>query len=341
MYQNGGGAAVYLCCMTEQGKALKAIGWGVGASLFLSSTFIINSLIAGSGGYWAWTAALRSLFLIPILGLVVAFTKQLKPLLAALRQHPGVFIKWGTIGFGFLYTLLAVASLLSPGWMVAATFQVNILAGMLLAPFIYPDHRKAVPRKALLLSLIIIAGVFVMQLEKLDQLDSGATVLLSFLLVLLGAIVWPLGNRKLLVDLEQKGVQLNALQRVLGMSIGCLPLLIVLCGLGFVQSGLPSMAQCQASLWSALFSGFLGGVGFYQATQMVNRNPVALSTIEATQVFEILFTLLGEMILKGTPFPGVYGQLGLLIVLVGMLLHFRNTWNHSKTISLPLLARAA
>jgi len=312
------------------------MGWGVLASLFLSSTFIINSILAGAGGHWAWTAALRSLFLIPTLGLVVLLVKQLQPLLIAMKKQPLIFIKWGLIGFGVLYTSLAIASLLSPGWMVAATFQINILAGILLAPFIYPDERRFIPRKALALSAIIIAGVFVMQFEKMSQLHDAGNALLSFFVVLLGAIVWPLGNRKLLVDLEAKGLHLNALQRVLGMSIGCLPLLLILAVVGYAGSGWPSVAQCESSFLSALFSGFLGGVGFYQATQMVKKNPVALATIEATQVFEILFTLIGEMVLKGTPLPGTFGRLGLIIVLTGIIIHFWNTLRHSKNIQIDL-----
>lgn len=300
------------------------------ASLFLSSTFIINSIISGSGGYWAWTAALRSLFLIPILGIVVFFAGQLKSTVAAIKQAPFVFIKWGIIGFGCLYTLLAVASLWSPGWMVAATFQVNILAGILLAPLIYPDHRRRIPKRSLLLSVIILAGVFVMQFEKLTQLHSIGQTLLSLGLVILGAIAWPLGNRSLTVELEHKGLHLNAQQRVLGMSVGCLPLLVILAITGFVNAGPPSLALCTSSFLSAVFSGFLGGVGFYQATQIVSKNTVALAAIEATQVFEIFFTLLGEMLLKGTRFPGFYAQAGFGIVLVGISIHFWNVWNHSK-----------
>ncbi|UII25634.1 multidrug resistance efflux transporter family protein [Fulvivirga maritima] len=320
--------------MTEQAKAYKGILWGVVASLFLSSTFIINSLISGSGGHWTWTANLRTLFLIPILAIVVLLNKQLKPLLTAIRKEPLVFLKWGTTGFGVLYTALALASLISPGWMVAATFQINILAGMLLAPFIYNDHRKFVPKRALMLSVVIIAGVFVMQYEKMSQLEAAGNAFISFFLVMLGAIVWPLGNRKLLVVLEEKNMPLNALQRVLGMSIGCIPLLIVLGIIGYAQSGLPSMGQCEASFYSALFSGFLGGVGFYQATQIVNKNPVALSTIEATQVFEIIFTLIGEMLLTGAPLPGFYGQLGIAIVTVGITCHFWYTIRHTRKMAL-------
>lgn len=322
--------------MSEQRKVLKAIIWGITASLFLSSTFIINSIISGAGGHWAWTAALRSLFLIPILGMVVFLAGQLKSTLSAIRQAPLTFIKWGVIGFGCLYTLLAVASLWSPGWMVAATFQINILAGILLAPLIYPDHRKVIPKKALIISIVILSGVFIMQLEKLTQLHSLGNTMLSILTVIAGAIVWPLGNRRLMVDLEQKGLHLNALQRVLGMSIGCLPLLLILSAIGFARSGLPTLVQCESSFLSALFSGFLGGVGFYQATQIVSKNTVALAAIEATQAFEILFTLIGEMVLKGAGFPGVYAQVGFCVILVGISVHFRNTWKQAGYQPAPI-----
>jgi len=243
-----------------------------------------------------------------------------------------VFVKWGVIGFGCLYTMLALASLWSPGWMIAATFQINILAGILLAPLIYPDERKTIPKKSLVISIIILAGVFIMQLEKLTQLQSLGNTALSLVTVILSAIAWPLGNRRLMVDLEHKGLRLNALQRVLGMSIGCLPLLIILAITGYIKSGPPSLAQCESSLLSAIFSGFLGGVGFYQATQIVSKNTVALAAIEATQVFEILFTLIGEMILKGTQFPGFYAQIGFVVILSGISIHFWNTWRHCRTL---------
>jgi drug/metabolite transporter (DMT)-like permease len=322
--------------MSEQRKAVRAIIWGITASLFLSSTFIINSLISGSGGHWAWTAALRSIFLIPILGLVVFLAKQLRPTIAAIKAAPMVFIKWGVIGFGCLYTTLAVASLWSPGWMIAAAFQINILAGILLAPVIYPDERKIIPRRSLIISLIILAGVFIMQFEKLTELHSVRNTILSFFIVVLGAIVWPLGNRRLMVDLEYKGIQLNALQRVLGMSLGCLPLLIILAIIGFTKAGAPPLAQCESSFLSAVFSGFLGGVGFYQATQIVSKNTVALAAIEATQVFEILFTLIGEMVLQGTQFPGFYAQIGFFVILLGISIHFWNTWRHCKGLVNPM-----
>lgn len=310
--------------MKSTHPVVKAIFWGIIASFFLSATFLINSLIANSGGHWAWTANLRTLFLIPLLTVVLFFSKQLKPLITALRIAPLLFVKWGLIGFGVLYTLIALASLLSPGWMVAASFQINILAGMLLAPFIYKDHRRFIPKTSVLLSVLILIGVLVMQFEKEGQVGSITNALISFGLALVGSIVWPLGNRKLMVKLEERGMKLNAIQRVLGMSVGCIPLIIVLAMVGFQQSGWPPAEQVEASMLSALFSGFLGGVAFYHATHLVHHQPTAIAAIEAIQALEIVFTLAGEMILLHAAFPGFYGRLGMLIVLAGLILHFMN-----------------
>ncbi len=317
--------------MLRQRKTLLAVIWGVTASLFLSSTFIINSIISGSGGHWAWTAALRSIFLIPILGIVLFFSRQLSSTIIIVKKYPLLFLKWGLIGFGALYTALALASLWSPGWLIAATFQINILAGIVLAPFIYPDHRKHIPKRPLILTLVILSGVFIMQFEKIGQLNTAGNILLSFFLVLIGAVVWPLGNRKLMIDLEHRNMHMNALQRVFGMTLGCLPLLVILCLWGYHQAGPPSFPQCEASFYSAIFSGFLGGAGFYQAMQLVSRNTVALAAIEATQALEILFTMLGEMMLKGLPMPGIYARLGLGLIVIGLLTHFLNTWAHNRT----------
>lgn len=322
--------------MEAQKQFIKAFGWGVIASFFLSSTFIINSVISGAGGHWTWTANLRTLFLIPILALVLLFTKQLKTLFIVLKKRPWVFVKWGTVGFGILYTSLSVASLMVPGWMVAATFQINILAGMLLSPFVYKDERKFIPKKSLLISVLIVLGVLVMQFENLTQLDAFLPAVMSFFLVLIGAIVWPLGNRKLMVVCEEEGLKLNAIQRVLGMSIGCIPLMIVIGMVGFVEVGLPSQNQVMSSFYSAIFSGFFGGVAFYKATQMIHQSPIQLAAVEATQVFEIIFALIGEMFLMNAPIPGIYGQVGMMMIAVGILIHLANNWKRSKKWVLQL-----
>lgn len=319
--------------MNEQKKTLMAIGLGIFSSFFLSFTFIINSLLAHSGGSWIWTATLRSFFLIPLLGGALLIRGTLSPLLTALRREPAIFLRWGLVGFGGLYTLLAVASLFAPGWLIAATFQINILTGMLLSPLIYSDHRARIPGRALAISILICLGVSLMQLEKLCITQDSSVVVISILLVVAGAVVWPLGNRKLMLSLEHKGIRLNALQRVLGMTLGSLPVLIVLSITGFVQSGPPSYLQCESSFLSALFAGFLGVALFFKAMQLVNHNPVALSTVEATQVFEIFFALIGEILLTHSSLPGSYGIVGLTTILFGIGLHCLISIHYSKTLT--------
>jgi len=325
--------------INERKNVILALVVSIIAALFLSSTFTINSLLAHTGSYWAWTACLRSLFMIPIMIVPLWICKGLRPLLHTLTSYSGLFIKWGIIGFGGLYTCVALASLFIPGWLVAATFQINILAGLLLSPIIYQDHRKKIPYRALLLSAFIVAGVLVMQLDKMSQLHDIKSLSVSFLLVLIGAIVWPLANRKLLLDLDHRGVHLNATQRVLGLTIGCLPLLLLLAAYAYYQVGFAPVLQLKASFYSALFSGFIGGVCFYQATQMVKHHPVALATVEATQVFEIFFTLIGEIWLIGAALPKVYGLLGMSMILIGMTVQISYTLRQSRERSFPLIAK--
>lgn len=325
--------------MNERRETLFAILLGVISAIFLSSTFTINSLLAHTGGHWAWTASLRSLFMIPVMTLPLLFGKKFRPLLAAMRMFPLIFLKWGILGFGGLYTSMALASLYLPGWLIAAIFQVNILAGVLIAPFIYDDHRKKIPLKALGLSLFIVVGVLIMQLERLTDLQNARSLYFSFPVVLIGAFVWPLANRKLLLDLDQKGLNLNAMQRVLGLTVGCLPLLLLLAIYGYYQSGIAPFGQLQASFYSAVFSGFLGGVSFYQATQMVKHNPIALATVEATQVFEIFFALIGEMFLINIPAPGKYALCGMFMIGVGMLVQITLALRSSKSFRIIEVAK--
>ncbi|RCR68226.1 DMT family transporter [Larkinella punicea] len=305
--------------MTKESKTvIQAIALGLVSNLFLSVGLIVNSLMAFSGSHWAWTASLRYWLLLPFLLIIVAGNRQLKPLLIAMKQMPGTFLIWGNIGFGIFYAFLTFASLFAPGWLVAAGFEITILAGLLLAPFIYSDHRAIIPRKALLLSALLVVSIAVMQLEKMKSFHLGDSTLISLGLTLVAAFLWPLGNRKLMLDLEHRNIHLSAWQRVLGMCLGSLPVLILLAVYGFYESGPPAKVQVFSSLMAALFSGVLGSVLFFKAIQLVRKNPTALATVEATQVTTIFFTLLGEIIFKGVGWPGFYGNLGFLIMLLGL-----------------------
>ncbi len=116
---------------------MRAILLGLLSSAFFSATFIINRAMNVSGTSWAWTASFRFLFALPILFLIVLFRKNLRGLWEELKKHPLAWIGWGSVaGIGF-YSLLSFAAVSSPAWLVAGTWQVTILAGLLLSPLFF------------------------------------------------------------------------------------------------------------------------------------------------------------------------------------------------------------
>lgn len=82
------------------------------------------------------------LFALPILFLIVLFRKNLRELWEELKKHPLAWIGWGSVaGIGF-YSLLSFAAVFSPAWLVAGTWQVTILAGLLLSPLFFVKNRN-------------------------------------------------------------------------------------------------------------------------------------------------------------------------------------------------------
>lgn len=112
------------------------------------------------------------LFALPILFLIVLFRKNLRDLWEELKKHPLAWIRWGSVaGIGF-YSLLSFAAVFSPAWLVAGTWQVTILAGLLLSPLFFVKIetksgtklvRGKIPLRSLYVALFILLGVICMQ----------------------------------------------------------------------------------------------------------------------------------------------------------------------------------
>src|SRR5699024_7607217 len=115
---------------------MKAILIGILAAMFFSVTFILNRAMELEGGSWIWSASLRFFFMLPILLMIVGFNRNLKPIFFYLKKQPGKWILWSSVGFGLFYAPLTFATVYGPGWLVAATFQLTIIAGSLLVPFL-------------------------------------------------------------------------------------------------------------------------------------------------------------------------------------------------------------
>ena len=119
-----------------------------------------------------------------------------------LKKHPLAWIGWGSVaGIGF-YSLLSFAAVFSPAWLVAGTWQVTILAGLLLSPLFFVKIetksgtklvRGKIPLRSLYVALFILLGVICMQARRSHYNNS---VHFRVLPVVLAAFLYPFGNRK-------------------------------------------------------------------------------------------------------------------------------------------------
>lgn len=295
-----------------------AILLGLLSALFFAVTFVLNRLMAVDGGHWIWSASLRFFWMVPFLLVLVLFKKNLKPLFREMRKKPWQWILWSTIGFGVFYAPLTFAAAYGPSWLVASTWQSTIIAGMLLAPLINKTSFKAtLSLRALAFSLIILLGILLMQLSQAETI-STRQLLLGTIPVLVAAFAYPLGNRKMMQLTHGK---LNAIQRTLGMTLASLPFWLLLSIYGLSINELPSGAQVYQTLIVAICSGVIATVLFFMATDKVQKDEQALASVEATQSAEVLFALLGEIIILGIHFPDSYSVIGIILVIIGMLLH--------------------
>nr|WP_018664725.1 multidrug resistance efflux transporter family protein [Heyndrickxia acidiproducens] len=299
---------------------------GVCAAFFFAVTFILNRSMELSGGSWIWSAVLRYVFMVPFLLVIVLARKNFQVLWKEMKKHPFQWLLWSFFGFVLFYAPLCFSAAYAPGWLVAGTWQITILSGSLLAPFFYkmvqtPEGpvriREKIPFRGLRWSLLILLGVFLMQLEQAGRI-SLHQIALGVLPVLVATFAYPLGNRKMM-DLC-KG-RLDTFQRVLGMTLASLPFWFALSLYGLLTAGAPSKSQVMQSGIVAIFSGVVATVLFFKATDLVRGDMAKLSLVEATQSLEVLFALFGEIALLSIPAPPLVSWAGILTVVAGMVLH--------------------
>lgn len=300
----------------------KALLFGIGASFFFSFTFVLNRQMNIGGGSWYWSSSLRYLFMLPILFCIVATKKQLSPVIEDIKKNPVSWFIWSTVGFGFFYAPLSFASAYGASWLVAGTWQLTIIAGALMSPFFYTivDGKKIrshIPKKFLLVSLVILTGIFLMlseEAKKISIIDS----LFVVVPVLFAAFSYPLGNRKMM---ELCSNRLSTLQRVFGMTLCSIPFWIIIVIFGFVQTGPPSHNQLIQSFIVAVSSGIIATIMFFKATDMVKGDTHKLAVVESTQVGELIFTLSGGILVFHDTVPTTLGIVGIILVAIGMMVN--------------------
>ncbi|MCA1029439.1 multidrug resistance efflux transporter family protein [Bacillus timonensis] len=306
---------------------VKAMFIGILSSLFFAVTFILNRSMELSGGSWMWSSSLRYFFMVPFLLAIVLLKGNLVGFISEFKRAPLQWLIWSLVGFGLFYGPLTFAAASGPGWLVAGTWPITIIAGSLLAPFFFDiienqgmkkKVRRRIPIKGLGYSSLILVGIMLIQLQHANGEFSLHLLLVGFLPILIAAIAYPLGNRKTMELCEGR---IDTVQRVLGMTLFSLPLWLVIAGVGWWQVGFPSADQTIQTLIVAICSGVIATVLFFFATELVKTDQSKLAAVEATQASQVMFVIIGEMLILHEPFPNSVTTIGLCIVIVGMILH--------------------
>ena len=302
---------------------------GLLSSLFFAATFVLNRSMSLSGGDAWWSAALRFVFMLPMLYLLLArrsnrrnnqrnnlqSTQQSNQsaVYREIQRNPLQWLLWSSVGFGLFYLPLTLSSDYAASWLVASSWQLTIIAGILLTPL----FGQKIPLKNLFFSCVIVIGVLLIQLDNLRTL-SWIESLYPLLLIIIAAFAYPLGNRKMM---QLVGNRLSTQQRVYGMVLCSMPFWLVTMLIATINSGLPPIARLSQSFLVALFSGVIATLLFFKATELVKHNVKQLAVIEATQAGEIIFTLIGGVLLLSDPIPSGLAVIGLVVVILGIFIN--------------------
>lgn len=327
----------------------KMIVWGLIASAFFSTSFVLYQLMSVQGGHWFWSASFRCFFMWLLLSVFILLQNKLNPskLLALCKLFASHWQFWcvtGGIGLG-TYGLLAFAADYAQGWVIAATYLFTVVASLVVLSFFGQSFQK----KVIVYSVIVFIGVVLANVgEGLRHSTSQGTdwhalLLFGALPAFIASFCFPLGNQliwqaaqpkgdsthhthemsKLTSKLLQKVPQVtspllsNPLHKVWLMSLGSLPMWLVL-GV-MVQPPAPSVSQMTISFLVALMAGVLGTTTFLHARSLA-KQPQQLAAVDATQGSEIIFALLGGMLLLHTPMPSCLSFVGIALVIIGLVL---------------------
>lgn len=300
---------------------------GLGAGLFFSTTFVLNRAMSLEGGHWYWSASLRYLYMVLLLGLGLTALKgaaYFRRVLAELTRHWIFWTVSGSIGFGCFYALICFAADFAPGWVVATTWQLTIIATLVVLMCFGGRFAKRI----WLYALVVIAGVVLVNLGNVDTADTRSLVL-GAVAVLFAAFCYPLGNQ--LVWEAQRGrrrlpeidgaLLANSFTKVFLLSAGSLPfwLLLYPC----TGAGLPSPGQLINAGLVALFSGVIATTLFLHARGHAD-NASKLAAVDATQSSEVLFALAGEILFLHAPLPSLTGLIGIVVTVLGLIAFVRH-----------------
>ncbi|MCK5165195.1 MAG: multidrug resistance efflux transporter family protein [Desulfobacula sp.] len=302
------------------------ISIGLLSGLFFSTTFVLNRMMSLQGGHWLWSASLRYAFMILILAGFISLFKgfdTIKGLVRFFFKNWKFWILTGSIGFGGFYSLICFSADYSPGWVIAATWQLTIIATLV----VLVGFGRSFPKKVWLFSFIIFIGVLMVNLSH-AQLSSFKELFMGGLPVLIAAFCYPIGNQLVweatngnpaLPKLNDPLVE-NAFNKVLLLSLGSLPFWVIL--VAIIRPPPPSTGQILNTFLVALFSGVIATSLFLLARNRSGK-PSELAAVDATQSSEVIFALIGEILIFNAPLPDKFSIVGMCLMAMGLALFVR------------------
>jgi drug/metabolite transporter (DMT)-like permease len=155
------------------------ISIGILSGLFFSSTFILNRLMSLEGGHWVWSACLRYAYMILFLTALISIFQGVRAtgrLWRLFVRHRTFWVISGSIGFGGFYSLICFSADHAPGWVVATTWQLTILASLV----ILMCFGRSFPRRIWLFSSIVFLGVLMVNVSHADITSANALLMAVF-----------------------------------------------------------------------------------------------------------------------------------------------------------------
>lgn len=307
---------------------MKPLLYGVCAAFCFSFTYLLNRSMGLSNGHWAWTACLRYLFMVPIMLPIILHRGSLPRLKKIVRQAPWQWLGWSFVAYVVFYIPLSFSSMYSPAWLTAATWQVTLIAGILMSPLFFhivdtPEGphkiRHKIPLKSLAISGIIVVGVMIVQLQQATAIG-WREMLIGALPTIFSATAYPLGNRK---TMDLAAGRMDAFERIFVLTVLTLPFWLVMAVVNVGLIGWPSANQLVKSFGVSLIVSVIGTMIFFKAMEMVAGNMQKLAGVEAAQSMEIVFTLLIGMLFLHETFPTVQALCGIVLIIGGIVLYSR------------------
>ena len=295
---------------------------GMLSALFFSTTFLLNRMMSLAHGHWVWSASLRYFFMIAMVALVIALWEgvpTLKGVLALFRRFWRFWIVAGSVGFGGFYAFLCYAADFAQGWVVATTWQMTVIASLI----VLIAFGKRFAKRIWFFCALILLGVTLVNLASITHFRWDE-LLKGFLPVLAAAFCYPIGNQLVwearhrshawIVHIDDPLLH-NAFHKVLLLSLGSLPFWLIL--IACTTPPPPSISQILNTASVAFFSGIVATTLFLYARNRA-KTSAEIAAVDATQAAEVIFALIGEVLFLEAPMPHWSAFLGIGLVFIGL-----------------------